>query len=1045
MKKFLVLFIALIIAVPLYGKNTISASATPMKISAGGESKITVYCMDEKGYVIKGVKVRFTVIAGGGKVSPASDTSDGSGTVKATLTLGPKPGTNAVKVDADDAVKSVFLSITGEQAPPAEFTVALENPKLNYDKSTFLTVVVKDAKGALFKDAEVKFNPIDLVTVSPMSAKTDANGAVKVTVKAGKKAGASKIEVAAANLDIKSLDIEVIAPAMSTIGATASSTSIGTRGKTTITVKVYDTSNDPMANIPINFQIDSGDATLSANQSATGANGTCQVELTAGTAAGVVVVKILNKDFAPSEVRINVSASTLPPAFVSAKASEESAIAGDEVTVYATVEDKEKRLVNGANVNFEVTAGGGSVLSKSGTTEDGKASTVFILGSKPGKNTVKVTCNALPAATVTVNAEASGSLSVSEKPGAAEKIFLYTNHRNPSIFSTPMVSAIVTDANNIPVPDVEVKFAAASNIKLAQESVKTDANGEAVTGVSYTGLGSAKVSAAVKGKDDTITLVYGIPEWVYVFPSLVLFLIVFFVYTMKKGSLKNKLVDAGSGLNSDLYLKYKIDYLLERKKNFAACFLDVDEFKNYNTIAGYERGEKVIKELAAIVKKNVPATGTGAHLGGDDFAFICEPKSAKAVSDRIMAAFNEKLATYYNETDFANGYTAIRNSDGMMFNYPLMRLSTAIVEPEKVSAKSYNELLDAAGRLLKSAKAKKDGKIIDEFDDDSERGSRKVKVGWFTVGLFLLALLPVNTDAAVDVSKKIVVSSSPESTGAGQTVKIKARLTDNRERPISGAYILFEDQNKSDGKGSFSSGFAITDKDGNAEVAYTVGSRFGKSMVKASWKGDKVLSSVFITVRVNYMRYLFILIGLIFLGFTVLNFIKFIRLNPLFNGIDTETGMKTRLFAEAKIKKLITENAKFNVIFMDYRNFAGFNREYGYEGGNKAAKTLGDQMKSLIKEFAPKDAFPYSYGEDKFVIIAKQKGEEIVKNLIEEMEIHIPLLCEDKNANYYLLHLSVALVDVDPAKTKSIGEIMQIAGRLLVDAKTKPGSAYAKG
>jgi hypothetical protein len=61
------------------------------------------------------------------------------------------------------------------------------------------------------------------------------------------------------------------------------------------------------------------------------------------------------------------------------------------------------------------------------------------------------------------------------------------------------------------------------------------------------------------------------------------------------------------------------------------------------------------------------------------------------------------------------------------------------------------------------------------------------------------------------------------------------------------------------------------------------------------------------------------------------------------------------------------------------------------------------------------------------------------------MEIHIPLLCEDKNANYYFLHLSVAMVEVDPVKIKNIGEIMQIAGRLIGDSKTKPGSAYIKG
>ncbi|OGF50903.1 MAG: hypothetical protein A2231_01000 [Candidatus Firestonebacteria bacterium RIFOXYA2_FULL_40_8] len=1045
MKKFLILVLALTFAVPLYAKTTIRAVASPAKIVAGGESKITVYCVDDKGFIVRGVKVKFTVVAGGGKITGSTETSDGSGTVKATLITGPNPGTNAVKVESDGA-NNTMATVIGEWAPPTEFSVVIDQAKLPFNKSANITVTVKDEKGGPCRNADVKFTAVDLATVTPPSAKTDAGGVVKAVLKVGKKAGASSVDVTVSTLDVQSADFEVVAPVMNNIAANAASTTIGTRGKTAIKVTILDSTNDPMPNIPVNFQIESGDASLNNNQAATGANGTCQVELTAGTTPGYVIVKVLNKDFPPSEVKINVTATTLPPAHITVKSSEDSAMVGDEVTLTAVVEDKEKKLISGANVNFEVTAGGGSVLSPSGTTDVGKVSTVFLLGTKPGKHTVKVTCGNLPAVNISVTAEASGSLTLDEKSGAAEKIFIYTNNRNPSIFSSPSVSALVADVNNMPVSDVEVKFTSEPNVVLSAQTAKTDNNGEAVTGVSYTGLKRIKVSASVKDKEESLQLAYRIPEWAYVFPSIILFLIIFSIYALRKGNLKNSLTEAGTGLNTDLYIKYRIGYLLEKKKNFAACFLDIDEFKNYNIVAGFERGEKVLKELAAIVKKNVPAPGVAVHLGGDDFVFIAEPKKAKIICDKIMAEFNEKLTTYYNETDFKNGYTAIRSSDGMLFNYPLIRLSAAIVEPAKTNVKSYNELLDAAGRLLKSAKAKKEGKIIDDFDDESERGSRKVKVGWFTIGAFLLAfLLPVTLEAGMDVSKKMSLTAFPESTGVGQSVIIKARLTDNKDRPISGAYILFEDQNKGEGKGSFSSSWGRTDKDGIAEINYTVGNKFEKSMVKASWKGERVFSSVFISVHVNYMHYLFIFLGLIFMGLTVLNLIKLVRLNPLFGGIDTEIGMKTRAAAELKLKKLLSGNAKFHVSFIDYRNFNTFNREYGYEGGQKAAKALGDQMKYLIKEFAPGGAFPYYYGEDKFVLIAASSAEDIAKNLIEEMEIHIPLLCEDKNANYFLLHVSVAMVEVDPAKIKNLGEIMQIAGRLMGEAKTKPGSALVKG
>jgi len=1045
LKRILLLVLTVFLAAPLYGKTTISAVASPVKLLAGADSKITVYCADEKGFVKKGVTVTFTVVAGGGTLSKSSGTSDGSGTVKTVLTTGQAPGVNAVKVQSEDA-ESRTVSVTGEMFPPAEFTLALEQAKIPFNKTTILTVLVKGPKGLPYKNADVKFNPLDLVTVSPMSAKTDAAGMVKAAVKAGRKTGNTRVEVAVGALDIQSIDLEVISPVMNTIAATAEDANIGTRGKTTITVKVFDTSNESMPNIPVSFQIESGEAVLNVNQSSTGNSGVCRVELTAGTTPGTVVVKVINKDFSPAEVRINVSASSLPPAYLSAKASDENAIAGEEVTLTATVEDREKRLVSGANVRLEVLSGGGSLLAGTGTTEAGKFSTVFILGAKPGKNTVKVTCNSLPSVTVTVNAEAAGSQSTDEKPGAPEKIFLYTNNRHASIFSKPEVTALVTDANNLPVPRVEVKFTAVEKIKLSEATAKTNSNGEAGTVLSYFGLGRIKVTAAIQGKEETIELYYGIPEWVYVFPTLLLFAAVYAFYVKRKNGLKPMLVESVYGLNNDLYLKYSIELFLKNKSKFSVCFMDIDDFKNYNISAGFEAGDKVLKELAQLVKNNVPASGIASHLGGDDFAFICEPEKAKAVAEKIAAGFKEKLSVFYKEAELNNGFVPVKNSEGLIFNCPLISLSAAIVDPGKINVKSYNELLNAAGRLLKSAKAKKENKLTSEYDEESERGVKKIKIGWFTVGVFLLALsLSSALSGAVDVSKKLNVSSSPEAAGTGQAVNIKARLTDNRERPIAGAYILFEDQNRAEGKGSFSAGGARTDKNGIAETTYTAGNKLGKAMVKASWKGDRVFSSVFISVHVNYLHYLLIILGLGFLVFTVLDLLKILALNPLFNGVEPETGLTTRVAAELKMKKLLGEKEKFHVLFADYRDFSGFNGEYGYEGGLKAAKALGEQIRSVAEELAPKASFIYHYGEDKFVLIAKKNGEELAKSLLDEVEILIPLLCEDKSASYYLLHLSVALVEVDPAVTKNIGEIMQTAGRLVGVSKSKPGSAYSKG
>ena len=1048
MKKNLVLIMAVLLLSALYvpAATKMSVVASPLRVTAGEEVKIKVYCVDtDTNYLQKGVTVKFTVAAGGGKLSAASGVSDEKGEVVVTLTTGARSGTNAVKVESS-GVQTSYVSVNSEALPPTEFSVKIEPDKIYFNQTASLVVVVKNAKGELFKDAEVKVTPsANLVTAIPAMAKTDAAGTAKFAIKSARTTGAVRIEISAAGLEIKTVDFEVLAPGAKNIETGASSLNIGTRNKTTLTAKIIDTSDEPMAKVPINFQIDSGDATLSANQAITDSKGTCSVELMAGNAAGVVVVKVSSNDFKAVDLKINVSAVILPPAFLSAKANGATIFVGDETTISATVEDKDRRLINGATVKFERVTGGGTLLSPSGTTESGKASTIFTAGLAPGKTILKITCGTLPPAIVTITTETSVGASADEKAGKAEKIFLTTDNKNPGILSRPAIIALVTDASNIPVAGAEVKFLAEKGS--IESTVKTDENGEAITQFSYFGLGKIRVDAGSEGQSENIQLLYKIPEWVYLFPSVVLFLIVFMFYFMRAGGLKKKLISAYGALNSDLFVKNRVRELLAHKKNFAACFIDIDEFKNYNSAAGFVRGDKVIAELAGIVRKHVPLSEIAAHLGGDDFVYICEPKKAKNIADKISAEFDSKLLNYYSEDDYKNGFITIRHTDGMLFNYPLMKLSIAIAEPEKAAAKTYNELFEFGGRLLKSAKAKKEGKVVDDFDDEAERGPKKVKIGWFTVGgAFLLLLsLPVFLNAEVDISKKMKLSAVPESAGIGQSVKLKARLTDNRDRPISGAFLLFEDLNKGDGIGGFSHAGVRTDKDGNAEVLYKVGEKIGRAMVKVSFKGDRAVSTGLITVHVNYLRYIFMLVGLVFLVFTILYVLKALKLGPLFQGIDTETGMRTRIAAENRLRVLFKANIRFQMLFIDYRNFTGFNREYGYADGQKAAKAIGDQLKSIVKEFAPREGEAFSYGEDKFVVITKKAGEEIAKNIIEEMEIHIPLLCQDKNANYYLLHLTVAMIEVDPAKVKSIGEIMQIAGQLVSDAKTKPGSALLKG
>ncbi|NVK74939.1 MAG: GGDEF domain-containing protein [Oceanospirillaceae bacterium] len=64
------------------------------------------------------------------------------------------------------------------------------------------------------------------------------------------------------------------------------------------------------------------------------------------------------------------------------------------------------------------------------------------------------------------------------------------------------------------------------------------------------------------------------------------------------------------------------DILLNTKHSSFFAMLDVDDFKNINDTYGHDIGDKVLKELAFLIKKAVDVNGVVARWGGEEFAIL---------------------------------------------------------------------------------------------------------------------------------------------------------------------------------------------------------------------------------------------------------------------------------------------------------------------------------------------------------------------------------------------------------------------------------------
>lgn len=101
-------------------------------------------------------------------------------------------------------------------------------------------------------------------------------------------------------------------------------------------------------------------------------------------------------------------------------------------------------------------------------------------------------------------------------------------------------------------------------------------------------------------------------------------------------------VDGLTGLFNRRYWQERFDEMhklcVRRDNPSTALMLDIDHFKRVNDTYGHQAGDKVIKMLAALIKRCVRETDLAGRYGGEEFAIILNDSTvddAKAVAERI--------------------------------------------------------------------------------------------------------------------------------------------------------------------------------------------------------------------------------------------------------------------------------------------------------------------------------------------------------------------------------------------------------------------------
>jgi EAL domain-containing protein (putative c-di-GMP-specific phosphodiesterase class I)/GGDEF domain-containing protein len=124
-----------------------------------------------------------------------------------------------------------------------------------------------------------------------------------------------------------------------------------------------------------------------------------------------------------------------------------------------------------------------------------------------------------------------------------------------------------------------------------------------------------------------------------------------------------------------------IQRLIESRLDFCVCHADLDYFKPYNDLYGYQRGDEMLQLVANIllgaVDRNCDLVG---HVGGDDYIMIFQSTDWVERVRAALAQFEaERLALFAPEDIQNNGFSSLDRRGQPQF-FPLTGLSVGAVE-----------------------------------------------------------------------------------------------------------------------------------------------------------------------------------------------------------------------------------------------------------------------------------------------------------------------------------------------------------------------------
>lgn len=170
----------------------------------------------------------------------------------------------------------------------------------------------------------------------------------------------------------------------------------------------------------------------------------------------------------------------------------------------------------------------------------------------------------------------------------------------------------------------------------------------------------------------------------------------------------NRRISPLTGLPGNVQISAELKKRLMMQETFSVLYLDLDNFKAYNDVYGFLRGDEIIKFTANVILKNVHMESQienfVGHIGGDDFVAIVDNECYEKVCQNIILEFDKGITKYFTEEDVERGFLEVPNRKGIIEQFPITSISIGVVVVDKSKYANILEIGEVGAQVKHIAK-----------------------------------------------------------------------------------------------------------------------------------------------------------------------------------------------------------------------------------------------------------------------------------------------------------------------------------------------------